>query len=63
MSKSNYQAEIMFNMNSRRFINALEGITEEQANHRFSDHNNSIIWLGTHLCGQDIMHVQCWVNL
>jgi hypothetical protein len=48
MSKSNYQAEIMFNMNSRLFINALESVTEEQANNRISDHNNSIIWLGTH---------------
>jgi DinB superfamily len=48
MSKSNYQAAIMLNMNSRLFISALEGVTEEQANHRISDHNNSITWLGTH---------------
>ena len=59
MSKSNYQAEIMFNMNSRLFINALEGVTEEQANHKISDHNNSVICWALILYGQDIMHVPC----
>lgn len=48
MSKSNYQAEIIFNLNSRLFINALDAVTQEQANNRISDHNNSITWLATH---------------
>ncbi len=48
MAKSIYQSEIMLNMNSRLFMNALEAVTEEQATQRMSDHNNSIIWLGTH---------------
>ncbi len=48
MSKSNYQAEIMLNMNSRLFISALEGVTDEQAGQRISDHNNPLIWLATH---------------
>lgn len=48
MKKSIYQSEIMLNMNSRLFINALEGVTDEQASHRISDHNNPLNWLGAH---------------
>lgn len=48
MAQSIYQSEIMLNMNSRLFINALEGVTEEQAKERISDHNNPLNWLGTH---------------
>ena len=48
MAKSIYQSEIMLNMNSRLFMNALEGVTDEQAKHRISDHNNPFIWLATH---------------
>ncbi len=48
MAKSIYQSELMFNMNSRLFVNALDGITEEQAQHRISDHNNPVNWLATH---------------
>ena len=31
MAKSIYQSEIMLNMNTRLFLNALEGVTDEQA--------------------------------
>ncbi len=48
MAKSIYQSEIILNMNSRLFISALEGVTEEQAKERISDHNNPLNWLGTH---------------
>jgi hypothetical protein len=48
MAKSIYHSEIMLNMNSRLFINALEGVTEAQATERISDHNNPLIWLATH---------------
>lgn len=48
MAKSIYQSEIMLNMNSRLFINALEGVTEDQAKERISGHNNPLNWLGTH---------------
>lgn len=48
MAKSIYQSEIMMNMNSRLFINACEGVTDEQAKERISDHNNPFIWLATH---------------
>lgn len=48
MAKSIYQSEIMLNMNTRLFLNALEGVTDEQAKHRISDHNNPLIWLATH---------------
>ena len=48
MAKSIYQSEIMLNMNSRLFINALEGVTDAQAKERVSDHNNPFIWLATH---------------
>lgn len=48
MASSIYQTEIILNLNSRLFINALEGVTESQATERISDHNNPLIWLATH---------------
>ena len=48
MRTSIYQSEIMLNMNSRLFINALDGVTDAQANDRISDHNNPLIWMATH---------------
>ncbi|MBK9249784.1 MAG: DinB family protein [Ignavibacteria bacterium] len=48
MRTSIYQSEIMLNMNSRLFINALDGVTDAQANERISDHNNPLIWMATH---------------
>jgi hypothetical protein len=48
MAKSIYHSEIIFNLNSRLFMNALEGVTEEQAKERISDHNNSLNWLAAH---------------
>jgi hypothetical protein len=48
MAKSIYQSEIIFNLNSRLFINALEGVTEAQAGERISGHNNPLKWLATH---------------
>jgi hypothetical protein len=48
MSKSIYQSAIMLNMNLRLFINAMDGVTDEQANHRISDHNNPFKWMVTH---------------
>jgi hypothetical protein len=43
-----YPLLIIFKLNHRLFINALDGLTEEQAKHRISEHNNSIIWVATH---------------
>ncbi|MBA2249083.1 MAG: hypothetical protein H0W12_02705, partial [Chitinophagaceae bacterium] len=40
--------ELIFNLNERLFINALEGITEEQAKERISSHNNPVNWLAAH---------------
>lgn len=48
MAKSIYQSEIMLNMNTRLFINALEGVTDELAKQRVSEHNNPLIWLAVH---------------
>ena len=48
MSKSIHHLESILNMNSRLFIGALEGLTENQASERISEHNNPINWLGTH---------------
>ena len=48
MAKSSYQSEIIFNMNSRLFLNTLEGVTEEKAKERVSEHNNPLNWLATH---------------
>ncbi len=48
MAKSIYQSEIILNMNSRLFINALHGVTEEQGISRISDHSNPLNWLAAH---------------
>ena len=48
MKKSIYQSEIILNMNERLFINALAGVTDEQAKERISGHNNPLNWLATH---------------
>jgi hypothetical protein len=47
-TSSVYQSEIIFNMNTRLFLNALEGITENQAKERISTHNNPVSWLAAH---------------
>lgn len=48
MKKSSYTSEIIFNLNERLFINALAGITDEDAKERISGHNNPLAWLATH---------------
>lgn len=48
MANSIKQIESILNLNTRLFINALAGITEEQAKERISGHNNSLIWLASH---------------
>ena len=48
MAKSIYQSELIFNLNTRLFLNALEGVTEEQAKERISGHNNPLSWLAVH---------------
>jgi hypothetical protein len=48
MKNSIYQSELMFNMNERLFLNALEGVTDEQAHERLSPHSNPFIWIATH---------------
>lgn len=48
MTSSIHQSELIFNLNARLFLNALVGITEEQAKERISDHNNPVCWLAAH---------------
>ncbi len=48
MTSSIYQSELIFNMNERLFLNALDGITDSQAKQRISDNNNPLIWIATH---------------
>jgi DinB superfamily len=48
MAKSIYQSEIILNMNTRLFLSALQGVTEEQAKERISGHNNPLNWLAAH---------------
>ena len=48
MAKSIYNLELIFNLNSRLFINAIEGVTDALAAERISDHNNPFNWLATH---------------
>jgi hypothetical protein len=47
-TSSIYHSEIIFNLNTRLFLNALVGITEEQARERISGHNNPLNWLAAH---------------
>jgi hypothetical protein len=46
-----HQTELIFNLNTRLFVNSLAGITEEQATIRISDHNNPVNWLAAHTVG------------
>lgn len=48
MATSLQHTENILNMNTRLFLNALDGITEEQSKQRISDHNNPISWLAVH---------------
>lgn len=46
-----HQTELIFHLNTRLFVNALAGITEEQGRMRISDHNNPVNWLAAHTAG------------
>jgi len=48
MAKSIYYPEIIFNLNTRLFVSALDGVTEDQAKERISGHNNPLCWLAAH---------------
>ena len=48
MAKPIYYLDLILNMNTRLLINALEGVTDEQASERISGHNNPLTWLITH---------------
>lgn len=48
MKKSSHTSESILRMNERLFLNALAGVTDEQAKERISDHNNPFIWIATH---------------
>lgn len=48
MKSSIYYTQLVLNLNERLFLNALAGVTEEQAKERISNHNNPLIWIATH---------------
>lgn len=48
MEQSISHSAIILNLNERLFVNALAGVTDEQAAQRISDHNNPLNWLATH---------------
>ena len=48
MSKTLYHLELICNLNERLFIDALAGVSDEQARKRISEHNNPLNWLTTH---------------
>ena len=48
MNKSIYQSQIIFGLNDRLFINALQGISEEQAKERITGHVNPVNWIAAH---------------
>ena len=43
-----YPAAIIFKLNHRLFLSTLDGVTDEQAQERISDHSNPFIWIATH---------------
>jgi len=48
MSNSINHLENILNLNDRLFINALDGVTDEQAKERLSGHNNPLNWIAAH---------------
>lgn len=48
MKKTIEHSAIILKLNTRLFLNALEGISEEQASERISGHNNPLIWIAAH---------------
>jgi hypothetical protein len=48
MNKSIHQSQIIFGLNDRLFINALKGISEEQAKERIIGHVNPVNWIAAH---------------
>ena len=48
MAKSLQQTESILNMNTRLFLSALDGVSDEQAKERISNHNNPLNWLAAH---------------
>jgi hypothetical protein len=47
-TSSIYHSELILNLNTRLFLNALKDVTEAQAKERISDHNNPVSWLAAH---------------
>ncbi len=43
-----YPSSLIFKLNHRLFLNTLEGVTEEHAKEKISDHSNPFIWIATH---------------
>ena len=48
MTQTKNTLALIFNLNDRLFHNALEGVTQEQADERISGHNNPPTWIAAH---------------
>ncbi len=48
MTESLKHSALILKLNERLFVNALAGVTDSQATHRISEHNNPIVWIATH---------------
>ncbi len=48
MTESIKHIATILRLSERLFVNALAGVTETQAAHRISGHNNPIVWIATH---------------
>ena len=48
MTHSMHPLQLILDMNTRLFINALDGITEKQWAERLSTHNNPVGWIAAH---------------
>jgi hypothetical protein len=48
MTESIKHIATILRLSERLFVNAFAGVSETQAAHRISDHNNPIVWIATH---------------
>jgi hypothetical protein len=48
LGTSVHQLESILKLNDRLFLNALAGVSDEQARHRISGHNNPLVWIAAH---------------
>jgi len=59
MSQSLHAISLILNMNTRLFVNALSGVTEEQSAERATDHSNPMRWIAPHTVSSRYLALLC----